>query len=53
MIREETSHDLNFNVQSLPTVLNLSVGDQIFELERKISDLNHLYKLAQAKRDVD
>jgi len=31
----------------------MSVGDQIFELERKIADLNHLYKLAQAKRDAE
>ena len=53
MIREDISQDLKFNVQKFPTVLNLSVGDQIFELERKISDLNHVYKLAQAKRDVD
>lgn len=40
-------------VKTYPSAMNLSVGDQIFEIERKISDLNHLYKLAQNKRDVD
>lgn len=34
-------------------MLNVSVSDQIFELERIVSDLNHRYKQAQQKRDVD
>ena len=46
LVSKETTNSLPYSIQHLPSSLNISMGDHIFELERKISDLNHLYKMS-------